>query len=137
MRFETADGTLEVEITNLVIAGWTGRNAAAVEHHIAELAEIGVPPPSAVPLFYRVSEMLATQASVLQVLGDATSGEVEPLVVKTGDRLWLGIASDHTDRELESVSVASSKQVSGSAVPLAASTSVTTALARGARAMVL
>ncbi len=43
-----------VEIHDLVIAGWTGRDAATVEHHIAELEAIGVARPRTVPCFYRV-----------------------------------------------------------------------------------
>ena len=38
------------EIDELVIAGWTGRDVAALEHHIEELKAIGVQPPSSVPL---------------------------------------------------------------------------------------
>ena len=37
-------------IDDLVIAGWTGRDVAALEHHIEELKAIGVQPPSKVPL---------------------------------------------------------------------------------------
>ena len=33
-------------IDTLVIAGWTGRDVAALEHHIEELKAIGVQPPS-------------------------------------------------------------------------------------------
>lgn len=111
MLFDTPEGPLEVEITQAIVAGWTGRDRAAVDHHIAELAEIGVTPPSTVPLFYRVSAGLLTQSYVIEVLGPDTSGEVEPLVVKAGGRLWLGLASDHTDRALETTSVAASKQI--------------------------
>ena len=35
-----------VEIDDLVIAGWTGRDVAALNHHIEELKAIGVQPPS-------------------------------------------------------------------------------------------
>ena len=35
-----------VEIDELVIAGWTGRDVAALNHHIEELKAIGVQPPS-------------------------------------------------------------------------------------------
>lgn len=116
MRFNTVNGEIEATISDLIVAGWTGRNSAAVEHHIAELAELGVPRPSTVPLFYRVSQSLLTQDDTLQVLGGATSGEVEPFLLRADGKLWLGVASDHTDRELESVSVASSKQVAGKPV---------------------
>ncbi len=111
MRFETDSGALDVDIRDVIVAGWTGRDSAGVQHHIDELAALGVAPPSQVPLFYRVSNELLTQASEVQMLGTATSGEVEPLVIRAGGDLWLGLASDQTDRELEAVSVAASKQV--------------------------
>jgi hypothetical protein len=99
------------EIDDLVIAGWTGRDIAALEHHIEELKAIGVQPPSKVPLYYRAAAYLLTQAETIQVLGDDTSGEAEPVLVGTADRLWVTVGSDHTDRRLESYSVAHSKQV--------------------------
>jgi hypothetical protein len=82
-----------------------------VQHHIDELAALGVAPPSTVPLFYRVSASLLTQAGTIEVLGTETSGEVEPFLLRARGKLWLGLASDHTDRQLESVSVAASKQI--------------------------
>ncbi len=110
MIFGTSEGPIEVEITQGIVAGWTGRDRAAVDHHIAELAELGVSPPSQVPLFYPVSRSLFTQATEIDVLGPDTSGEIEPLLLNYRGRLWLGIGSDHTDRALETVSVAASKQ---------------------------
>jgi hypothetical protein len=100
-----------VEIEKLVIAGWTGRDVAALEHHIEELKSIGVQPPSKVPLYYRVGANLLTQAETVQVLGDDTSGEVEPVLVGAADRLWVTVGADHTDRKVESYGVAVSKQV--------------------------
>ena len=100
-----------VDINDLVIAGWTGRDVAALNHHIEELKAIGVQPPSKVPLYYRVAAQMLTQADRIQVLGDDTSGEVEPVLVGTADRLWVTVGADHTDRKLESYGVAVSKQV--------------------------
>jgi hypothetical protein len=112
MRFETdTQGALEIAPTALTVAGWTGRDAAAVEHHIAELAEIGVPRPSAVPLYYRCAPSLLTQADRIAALGTETSGEAEPFLLRAGGALWLGLGSDHTDRGLEAHSVAHSKQI--------------------------
>jgi hypothetical protein len=108
--FATPDGPREIAIGQLVIAGWTARDRAAVDHHIAELAALGVPPPSTVPLFYRVSADLLTQGETLEFLGPDSSGEIEPVLIDDGERLWLGLGSDHTDRKLESHSVAFSKQ---------------------------
>src|ERR1700748_156730 len=92
-----------VEGATLVVAGWTGRDEAALQHHIEELAAIGVPRPSSVPVFYRISTANLTQAAHLEVLGPDTSGEAEPVVVAMQDGLWLGVGSDHTDRKAETI----------------------------------
>ena len=112
LTFERAGhGPVRIDIKAGVIAGWTGRNADAVAHHIAELAEIGVPAPTTVPLYYRVSDLMFTTDSQIQCLDDTASGEAEPTLVDDGERLYLGLGSDHTDRKLEAYSVAHSKQI--------------------------
>jgi hypothetical protein len=105
-----------VEIHSLIIAGWAGRDAAAIEHHIEELAAIGVPRPSTTPLYYRVAAQTLSQANELVVLGPDSSGEVEPVVVALADGLWIGIGSDHTDRKAEASGIALSKQLCGKPV---------------------
>jgi hypothetical protein len=100
----------------LVIAGWAGRDEAALRHHIEELAAIGVPRPSSVPVYYRVAAANLTQDECLVVLGPDTSGEVEPVVVAMADGLWLGLGSDHTDRKAETAGIALSKQLCGKPV---------------------
>lgn len=102
---------LAMRVHELVIAGWTGRDAAAIEHHIEELAALGVPRPSQVPLYYRVSRTLLTQDDSIEVLGEASSGEAEPVLIRAGGRWWLTVGSDHTDRKVEAYSVAVSKQM--------------------------
>lgn len=101
----------DVDIEELVIAGWTARDVSALEHHIEELKAIGVQPPSKVPLYYRLAACLLTQAESIQVLGNDTSGEVEPVLVGTPDRLWVTVGADHTDRRVESYGVAVAKQL--------------------------
>ncbi len=110
MQFTIPTGNKTFHIEHCYVAGWTGRDSAAVEHHINELAAIGIAPPSTVPLYYRVTNALLTQSATIEVLGDKTSGEIEPLLIKQQGELWIGLASDHTDRELEAYSVAASKQ---------------------------
>lgn len=104
---------IAVAVDRLIIAGWAGRDEAAIRHHIEELAAIGVPRPSSVPVYYRVSSDNLTQTDRLVVLGPDTSGEVEPVVVSLADGLWVGIGSDHTDRKAETVGIALSKQMCG------------------------
>lgn len=97
----------------LIVAGWTGRDEAALNHHIEELAAIGVPRPSSVPVFYRNAATNVVQTNVLEVLGPDTSGEVEPVIVALDDGLWIGLGSDHTDRKAETMGIALSKQLCG------------------------
>jgi len=99
------------EFQQLVIAGWTGRDEAALRRHIKELEEIGVKPPKTTPIFYRVAADLLTTASVIQVSGAETSGEVEFVLLSKPDGLWVTVGSDHTDRKAETIGVSLSKQL--------------------------
>ena len=99
-----------VPIHTAIVAGWTGRDRAAVEEHMAELEAVGVPRPSTAPIFYRVSASRLTTAREIESTA-ASSGEVEPLLLRHEGELWVGVGSDHTDRELETHSVAASKQL--------------------------
>jgi hypothetical protein len=107
---------IERDFDRLIVAGWTGRDEAALRHHIEELAAIGVPRPSSVPVFYRNSVNNLTQTARLEVLGPDTSGEAEPVVFALDDGLWLGLGSDHTDRKAETMGIALSKQLCGKVV---------------------
>ncbi|GGK44670.1 DUF2848 family protein [Salinarimonas ramus] len=113
LAFATPDGgMLHVRVETAIVAGWTARDRAAVDHHIEELAAIGVPAPSTVPLYYRVAASLLTQDETIEVVGEGTSGEAEPVVISDSQgRPWLTVGSDHTDRALEATSVALSKQI--------------------------
>jgi len=113
---KTGEDRVGVEIDQLIIAGWAGRNEAAIEHHIEELAALGIPRPSTTPLYYRVAAQTLTQDGRLVVLGPDSSGEVEPVVVAMADGLWIGIGSDHTDRKAEAQGIALSKQLCGKPV---------------------
>lgn len=103
--------TLTVDINTLVIAGWAGRDPEAIAHHISELEALGVPRPSAVPLFYRVAANQLTQSHSVEVIGTASSGEAEVFIFSHQGEVFVSLASDHTDRKLESHSVALSKQL--------------------------
>ena len=106
-----AEALVPDRVENLVIAGWTGRDVAALERHIAELAAIGVKRPRTTPIFYRVAASLLTTGSTIEVLGEHTSGEVECVAYSMDDGLWIGLGSDHTDRQAETVGVSLSKQL--------------------------
>jgi len=109
---ESGELLISFEATDLVMAGWTGRDEAAVRHHIDELEALGVPAPSKTPLFYPVDPaLLAAGVKEISVVGEATSGEVEAVILAMADGLWIGLGSDHTDRGFEAHSVQHAKQL--------------------------
>ena len=111
MEFLVNGAPRRIEIPSLVVAGWTGRDKAAVEHHIAELAAIGVKRPRSVPCFYRLGANLLTTASELEVVGGNSSGEVEFVLISAPEAMVVGVGSDHTDRKVEAYGVSVSKQM--------------------------
>ncbi|MBN9263654.1 MAG: DUF2848 domain-containing protein [Hyphomicrobium sp.] len=115
LTFERRSGVARDRVSftanELVVAGWTGTDEKGLLHHIEELAVLGVPRPSSVPVFYRNAVSNVMQVDRLQVLGPDTSGEVEPVVLAMDDGLWLTVGSDHTDRKAEAMGIALSKQL--------------------------
>ena len=106
-----AERAISTDVNRLTIAGWAGRDQAAIEHHIAELAELGVKRPSTTPCFYRLGSELLTQAKQIDVVGTKSSGEAECVLVHSSAGLLVTVGSDHTDREVEAYGVTVSKQV--------------------------
>ncbi len=109
----SASGTerRHLPVRALVVAGLTGRDTEAVEHHLHELAAIGVKAPSRIPAYFRNTFSLITHGTAIEVLGPDTSGEVEFVLVGMEDGLWVGLGSDHTDRRVEAVAIDVSKQL--------------------------
>ena len=101
----------QFSISETVIAGWTGRDSEAVEKHIRELEKLGIQRPASTPIFYRVAAVRLTTSGEIQVVGERSSGEVEVVLLQQDGRLWVGVGSDHTDREVETYGVTVSKQV--------------------------
>jgi len=112
LRLESRSSTRTcvVSIRELVIAGWTGRDRDAVQRHIAELEALGVKRPPTTPAYYHVSAERLTTAPSIDVVGERSSGEVEFVLLQWEGHLWVGIGSDHTDREVETYNVTVSKQ---------------------------
>ncbi|MDR3467832.1 MAG: DUF2848 domain-containing protein [Xanthobacteraceae bacterium] len=98
-------------VHDLVIAGWTGRDPVARDKHIAELELLGVKRPASTPIYYRVAASRLTTADTLDAAGGQSSGEVEFVLMRSADRLYVGVGSDHTDREVETYNITVSKQM--------------------------
>ena len=101
----------DVAIAQAVVAGWTGRDPAAVEKHIRELEALGVKRPATTPIFYRVAAARLTTADTIEAVGESSGGEVEFVLLQHAGKLWVGTGSDHTDREVEKYGVTVSKQM--------------------------
>ena len=97
----------------LVCCGWTARDRADAERHIEELARLGVPRPTTIPIYIRLPRRLITTSDVIEVGSATTSGEVECVLLDDGARRWLTVGSDHTDRHIETMSIVASKQMCG------------------------
>ena len=99
-----------LDVREVLLAGYTGRDRAGVMAHIEELADLGVAPPERVPMVYVVGPIVTTSPRLV-VHASQTSGEVEFFLAPTPTGLLVGVGSDHTDREQEAIDVATSKRL--------------------------
>jgi hypothetical protein len=113
LRVEGLDGrptpTTGVDVDRLLLAGYTGRDRAAVLAHVHELEALGVAAPDRIPSIFVVDPSLVQVTSTLRASGPETSGEVEVTLLHADDGLLVGIGSDHTDRAHEAIDVDESK----------------------------
>lgn len=101
---------VEFNVKRILNGGFAGRNQEQVKKHIEELAHLGVPAPKATPVFYPLLADKLSTVGELEVVGTGNSGEVEFVLLYSEQGLLVGVGSDHTDRDLEKVSIIKSKQ---------------------------
>lgn len=107
----SGNSSAKITVASCIVAGWTGRDQAALEKHIVELEALGVKRPASTPIFYHVGYSRLTTANLIEVVGETSSGEVEYVLLQARGKLWVGVGSDHTDREVETYGVTVSKQM--------------------------
>ncbi len=98
-------------LRRMINAGYTGKNQDGVRKHIEELKREGIPAPDSTPTAYEVITKLVYFDDEIEVIGEKTSGEAEFVLLCSDKGVYVGVGSDHTDRELESISIIKSKQV--------------------------
>lgn len=103
--------SLSLTIDRLIVAGWVGKDKRALQEHIEELGRMGVPAPSRTPTYMNLSPSVLTAANGMDVVGPDSSGEVECVIFKSGGKAYLGVGSDHTDRNFEKYDIPASKQM--------------------------
>lgn len=102
----------EFDTKHIINAGYTGRDQKAVQAHIDELKEEGIPAPKHTPTYFPKFIDRITQNNVFEVLDEADhSGEAEFVLLFQDDRVFVGVGSDHTDRKLEGIDIQKAKQV--------------------------
>jgi len=113
MQFILQSTGREIAFTpeRVVIAGYTGRDQDEVRAHVRELAAQGIPAPAEIPAIFRTTLDRLTAADEIEVVGGRTAGEAEAVLLVKGEEIWVGVGSDHTDRELEKIDIPASKQV--------------------------
>ena len=93
--------------------GSATRDASVAVHHQQEVAREGVQIALHVPAprIYPIDTYALTTGNTIGVQGPRSSGEVEIVLVQS-DRLYVGVGSDHTERDLERASIPWAKQAS-------------------------
>lgn len=111
-RINKNEEPIELQMNCCAAAGYTGRDQKSVKAHIAELKKLDVPTPYSTPAIYWISPSRLTNHPTLVVVGKQTSPEVEFFIASSLEgHLYVTVASDHTDRQLEAISVGKSKQI--------------------------
>ena len=111
---EAKDGSRterSIEVSRMYNLGSATRDTAVAVHHQDEVAAAGVKIAFDIPAprIYPIAPYALTSAEVIEVQGARTSGEIE-IVLVLDDDLYVGVGSDHTDRDLERFSIVYSKQ---------------------------
>lgn len=101
-----------LQVARMYNLGSATRDAAVAVDHQEEVARAGVRIALHVPAprIYPIDSFALTTGHSVGVHGPRTSGEVE-IVLVVSDRLYVGVGSDHTDRDLERASIVWSKQI--------------------------
>jgi 4-hydroxyphenylacetate 3-monooxygenase len=104
---------VEFPIERVYNLGFTIRDQEKMQAHLDEVAKEGVPPPSTdtPPIIFPISPWATITDTVVPVQYGKTSGEIEIVTLSRGDETYVGVGSDHTDRELEAINIPWSKQV--------------------------
>lgn len=109
---ETRDGAhpRAFDVVRMYNLGSATRNPDVARPHQEEVAAAGVRIALHIPTprIYPIDPCMLTSSERIGAHGARSSGEVEIVLIKS-DQLYIGVGSDHTDRDLERASIAWSK----------------------------
>ncbi len=113
-RIMNLDGTYCEKILQckrIAVLGFTSRNRELLKKHKDELGLDNAEKIDFLPRVYWIDPTRLTTSEEIFVIGNSTSGEVEYFALFDNDEIYVTVGSDHTDRELEKVSIHKSKQI--------------------------
>ncbi len=113
-RILNLDGTYfekTLKCERVAVLGFTSRNKELLEKHKSELGIGNAEKVDLYPRVYWIDPTRLTPNGEIFVVGNNTSGEVEYFALFDNGEFYITVGSDHTDRELEKISIHKSKQV--------------------------
>lgn len=105
---------LNFEVLKMVLTGRTSRDPKEVKKHLDELRKAGanLSESKEVVVYHEKVPERITIGERFEVLeGSKTSGEVEYVLLLDKGNIYVGLGSDHTDRELVNYSSTVAKQI--------------------------
>jgi len=105
LTVEYRDGSTEpltLPIANIANCGLAVEQERA-QAHLDEMEEEGIVVTQEPPIVFQIPSHAVTTADRLEVNDPKTSGEVEYVLFPTDEEVYIGVASDHTDRSMETV----------------------------------
>jgi hypothetical protein len=103
---------LHFEVRKLLLAGYTFRDQEQIKRHFEEVEKEGIAGPNQIPAFCpKLTDRITTDERIEVLQGIKTSGEAEYVLIVGQNDLYVGIGSDHSDRETERYNMWISKQI--------------------------
>jgi hypothetical protein len=103
--------SITFEVDKVLLIGLAARDTEATKELLAKKKRDGIVTANNVPCIYYVGTSTLTQEDEITVTGNTSSGETEFAIFKRGEKIYIGMGSDHTDRELNLTKIIKSKQV--------------------------
>lgn len=111
MEFTCEAEIITYEAERLIAMGFTPRDEKVLKDLFIALKKLGGSIPDKTPMTYPLSPCLLTNEDEIVVVGNQTNGEVEYVIISWDGELYIGVGSDHADKQIETIDIQKSKQL--------------------------
>ncbi|WP_203287775.1 DUF2848 family protein [Metabacillus sp. cB07] len=111
MELRCEGETIHFQPEHLVVMGFTSRDTRVLKKLFNAMEKIGGQIPETTPVVFPLSADLLTTKEEISVVGSDTNGEVEYLIILSKGEIYIGVGSDHADKQIESQNIHKSKQL--------------------------